>query len=111
MYKKSSVQKAGGYQPMNFFEDYYLWIRMAMSGSIFYNIQQPLVNMRSGPNQLKRRSGVKYAKVEYAFIRKLHQIGYLDDLEFVRNLFLRTTPRLVPYGALVRIYRLLRKSN
>jgi len=111
MYKKSSVQKAGDYQSMNFFEDYYLWIRMAMSGSKFYNIQQPLVNMRFGPDQLKRRSGFKYAKVEYVFIRKLHQIGYLDDLEFIRNLFLRITPRIVPHRAFMRFYKLLRKLN
>ena len=70
MYKKSAVQKAGGYQKMMWFEDYYLWIRMILNGAKFYNIQEPLVNMRAGYGQLERRSGLKYAKEEFKFYTK-----------------------------------------
>ena len=48
MYKKSIVEKAGGYKHMLWMEDYYLWARMLLSGAKFYNIQEPLVNMRAG---------------------------------------------------------------
>jgi hypothetical protein len=82
-----------------------------MNGSIFYKIQEPLVNMRSGPAQLKRRSGFKYAKAEYAFATSLHRMGYLTGFEFVRNLALRVTPRLMPEQTIELIYRLLRDLN
>ena len=111
MYKKSSVQSAGGYKKMMWFEDYYLWARMILNGSKFYNIQEPLVNMRAGYGQLERRSGFKYAIEEYKFLIRLKEIGFLNGFEFCRNLLVRFTARVLPKKIVKAIYKKLRGEN
>ena len=64
MFKKSSIQKVGGFIDWYCEEDYYLWIRMAMANMKFANIQDNLVNVRIGAEMYKRRGGWKYFKSE-----------------------------------------------
>ena len=64
MFRKDSVQRAGGYLDWYCDEDYYLWIRMALMGCTFSNIQDDLVNVRVGKEMYQRRGGVKYFKSE-----------------------------------------------
>ena len=64
MYKKSSVQAAGGYQDWFWNEDYYLWIRMWLKNAIFANTGTVLVNVRVGKEMYQRRGGEKYYKSE-----------------------------------------------
>lgn len=76
MLKKSDVMKAGGYQDWYCEEDYYLWIRLALGGYKFYNIQENLVNVRVGEEMYQRRGGKKYFDSEarlqkYMFDHKL----------------------------------------
>src|SRR5690606_8150992 len=78
MYKKAAVEKAGGYKKMMWFEDYYLWVRMLLTGAKFYNIQEPLVHMRAGLGQLERRSGKEYAKSEILLLTKFRRLGFLS---------------------------------
>jgi len=109
MYKKSSVFNAGGYQKMMWFEDYYLWIRMILQGSQFYNIQEPLVNMRAGYGQLERRSGFKYAISEFNLQKEFLNLKFITKLEFIRNTLLRFTIRLMPKMIIKLIYKILRR--
>ncbi len=108
MYRKSAVQKAGGYQKMMWFEDYYLWVRMLKNGAKFYNIQEPLVNMRAGYGQLQRRRGIKYAFSEYSFQKKLLKIKFINFGEFLRNILIRFISRIMPSHLLKKIYQKLR---
>ena len=64
MLKKSDVMKVGGYQDWYCEEDYYLWIRLALGGYKFYNIQENLVNVRVGEEMYQRRGGKKYFESE-----------------------------------------------
>lgn len=108
MYKKSVVEQAGGYQKMMWFEDYYLWARMILKGAKFYNIQEPLVNMRAGYGQLERRGGYKYAVAEVKFLMTLKQMGFLNTMEFIRNVSVRFVARILPKTFLKMIYKLIR---
>lgn len=108
MYKKSIVQKAGGYQRMMWFEDYYLWVRIILSGGKFYNIQEPLVNMRAGYGQLERRGGFKYAIEEFSFLKRLKIIGFLTTPQFFKSVFIRFIVRILPKSLLKNIYRKIR---
>ena len=108
MYKRSKVFEAGGYQPMLWFEDYYLWVRMILSGSRFYNIQEPLVHMRAGEAQLQRRRGFSYGIQELAFQKKLYSLGFISRSEYLKNVSLRFSARIVPSSLTKQIYRLLR---
>lgn len=64
MYKKSAVQKSGGYKDLFWNEDYYLWIRMAENGCHMANTGTVLVNVRVGADMYKRRGGYRYFKSE-----------------------------------------------
>jgi hypothetical protein len=108
MYKKSMVENAGGYKKMMWFEDYYLWIRMMLNGAKFLNIQEPLVNMRAGYGQLERRSGFKYAIEEYKFQRAIFDLGFISKKEFVQNITIRFSSRIVPKFLVKKVYKLLR---
>ena len=111
MYKKSIVEKAGGYKHMLWMEDYYLWVRMIINGAKFYNIQEPLVNMRAGYGQLERRGGFKYAIEEFKFLNKLKKIGYLTTIEYLKNILIKVPIRLLPKELLKSVYGLLRSKN
>lgn len=64
MFKKSEVLRAGNYLDWFCNEDYYLWIRMLLSGCKFANLPETLVNVRVGKEMYARRGGWKYFKSE-----------------------------------------------
>ena len=57
MYRKEAVEKAGGYQHIYLFEDYYLWVRMLRKGCKGYNVQEVILDMRTGNGMYDRRGG------------------------------------------------------
>lgn len=64
MFRKEDVASVGGYVDWYCEEDYYLWIRMALAGKRFANVQRNLVNVRVGDEMYQRRGGWKYFKSE-----------------------------------------------
>lgn len=64
MFKKSSVDSVGGYIDWYCEEDYYLWLRMALSKMKFANVPDILVNVRIGEEMYGRRGGLRYFKSE-----------------------------------------------
>ena len=53
--KKDALEKAGGYLPLRYVEDYYLWIRMINKGFHLANINETLVYVRVGNGFASRR--------------------------------------------------------
>ena len=95
MLKKDDVMKVGGYQDWYCEEDYYLWIRLALSGYKFYNIQENLVNVRVGEEMYQRRGGWRYFKSE-AGIQKLMLDNNLISLpRYLYNVLIRFTVQVV----------------
>lgn len=81
MFRKSVVEKAGGYVDWFNEEDYYLWLRMYLDGARFANLSDYLVNVRVGKEMYQRRGGKKYflseAKLQkYMYDNKV--IGFSD---------------------------------
>lgn len=60
MFKKTSVEAAGGFIDWFCEEDYYLWLRMAQKDMQFANVSDILVNVRVGKEMYQRRGGFKY---------------------------------------------------
>lgn len=60
MFKKSSVDRVGGFIDWYCDEDYYLWLRMTLAGMKFGNVLDVLVNVRVGEEMYQRRGGKKY---------------------------------------------------
>ena len=104
MFRKSAVLAAGGYQHFPLFEDYYLWIRMLMNGVKFYNIQESLLYFRFSPEMFKRRGGWRYVISELHFLLKMRQMHFISFSEFMQNLFVRFSIRLIPNSLRTIIY-------
>lgn len=64
MFKKSSVEKVGGFIDWYCEEDYYLWVRMLQAGMTFANVPDVLVNVRVGNDMYQRRGGLRYFRSE-----------------------------------------------
>lgn len=106
MFRKSAVIKSGSYLRMPFFEDYYLWIRMAVAGCTFQNTDEVLLNYRIGNNMISRRHGLRYAKHEVAFFKACYKEDLISKMHLVR-FFARFPIRLMPIGMLKKFYEVV----
>lgn len=106
MFKKSAVLKAGSYKRMPFFEDYYLWIRMAVAGCQFKNTDEILLNYRIGNNMISRRHGWQYAKHEFEFFYTCYNEKLISFSQLLR-FSARFPIRLMPMGMLKKFYEVV----
>jgi glycosyltransferase involved in cell wall biosynthesis len=107
MYRKSKVLEAGNYNgEILLFEDFSLFIRMISNGSVFYNIQESLLNFRVGVgiDVIKRRSGFLYVKNEWKFSLLSLKIGHLNFLEWLFYVFTKLPLRLLPSKIILFVY-------
>lgn len=96
MYKKSKIKEVGSYNQDFLLEDYYLWIRLAMSNASMYNIQKSLLLFRIDENSIKRRGGFKLFKSDIRFQIHLYKIKFINLYECMLNMMLYGTYRIVP---------------
>ncbi|MBM6674332.1 glycosyltransferase [Marseilla massiliensis] len=109
MYRKNAVMAVGGYLEQYFPEDYFLWIRMLMNGSQFYNINKSLLWFRYSPETIKRRGGWKYAKDEIIIQHNIYKLGFISLHVMIENIAIRFSTRILPYPIRKLIYKTIRK--
>lgn len=110
MFRKESVEKAGGYKDFMLFEDYHLWLRMLASGAKGYNIEEPLLYMRADSGLYDRRGGFKYAAQIFRFRWYMLTCGHAGIVDFIITAFGHAAVALVPSGVRRLFYeRMLRK--
>lgn len=85
MFKKSAVEKAGGYQHWLYNEDYYLWLRMYLSDAKFANLEDTLVCARVGSEMYRRRGGLKYYKSEKELQKFMLKNGIINRFTYFAN--------------------------
>ena len=95
MMRKSHILNVGGYIDWYCEEDYYLWIRLALSGFKFYNIQENLVNVRVGEDMYKRRGGWRYFKSEAKLQRYMCKQGVIGLARYFYNVAIRFVVQVV----------------
>lgn len=105
VYRKSIILKNGSYEDCPSFEDYYLWCKLASSGTTFYNIPQSLIEARTGDSMIRRRGGIGYARRMYDFQKRILKLGVISRMEFVQNVILRSLVALMPGSVRVAIYQ------
>ena len=111
MFKKSKVEECGGYQKFYLFEDYYLWTRMLKNGCKFKNRQESLLYFRTTNDTYSRRGGLTYLKSEIKLQLFMHKIKYINTVELIENIAIRSAVRLMPNNIGAFFYkRLLRKN-
>ena len=89
MMRKSHLERVGGYIDWYCEEDYYLWIRLAMAGYKFYNIQENLVDVRVGEEMYQRRGGWRYFKSEASLQRYMWNHGVISAGRYLYNVAIR----------------------
>ena len=109
-FRKSIIDKCGGYGDQCFYEDYALWLKALHLGVIGDNIQEPLVYVRANDGLFARRGGLRYAasdvKAQYSF----YNSGYINLFEFIFNVFSRVPIRMIPNKLRKYIYRKMLRS-
>lgn len=105
MFKKQLVLEAGNYLPMDFAEDYYLWVRMLSKGYLVINLPQVLVKARVGNGMFQRRGGFRYAKSMGQLMLTFRRSGFLNRREFIRNMTVRGIMSLLPSVVRKAIYQ------
>ncbi|HEP0307750.1 glycosyltransferase [Providencia rettgeri] len=108
-FRKDVIQSVGGYQHHLYMEDYNLWIRVIAAGHLVGNINEVLVNVRSGDSMVKRRKGLVYIKSELQLAKLKIEKNIDSPLSAYTNFIIRSIPRLLPTYMLSKIYKKLRK--
>ncbi len=105
VYRRSAVEAAGGYRHLALMEDYLLFAKMIRQGARVANVAEPLVLYRVGAGAYARRGGLGMVKSEWRLQRQLREVGFTTRAQFVRNVVVRGTYRLVPEAARKAAYR------
>lgn len=106
LFYKDIILRAGGYQDCLFFEDTYLWLRVARVGKgSFKNVQRELYFARIGDGFYERRSGYKYALIEIKNFIKFYKENLISKQSLFLNLMTRPVVRLLPKSFISYIYR------
>lgn len=111
MYRKEEVLKAGNYQDFPGFEDYCLWVRMLINGAEGYNIQEPVLDMRTGNGMYSRRGGLSYLRWLLRFQRFLLDKKFITKGRYIKNCVVRTMVSIVPGGLREIFYELFLRGK
>lgn len=112
MFKKSDIEEVGSYMHIPFLEDYYLWARLLAKKKEIKNINQVLVDVRTGKEMYKRRGNKKYISSWNKLQRSMLEMNLINKFDYMINminiiLFINTPPRLKEF-----VYeRFLRKRS
>lgn len=111
-YKKSVIQKVGGYQHHLFMEDYNLWLRVIGNGYQVANIPDVVLYARVGNGMHARRKGIEYIKSEKKLLDLKKQLKLQSPVHANILFLIRSAFRLLPSGILGKVYNnFLRKKN
>ena len=97
MFRRSSYLAVGGYHcDMVANEDYELFVRMLQKGFQFYNLQDLLVYVRTGPSMIERRGCISFVRTETVMLWRIYRSGFLSFPRFLLCWFVRVSIRLMP---------------
>jgi glycosyltransferase involved in cell wall biosynthesis len=105
VYRRQSVQAAGGYGDLPLMEDYALFARMLQNGARAVNVAEPLVYYRVGATAFKRRGGADLLRSELRLQREFRRQGFTSPAEYARNVMVRGGYRLIPWWARRAVYK------
>lgn len=112
MMRKSALLNAGGYESWVGAEDWYLWVRMYLSGAKFYNLQEVLVNVRINQDTFARRHGLKYYMSIKALLKFMYQNKLFGFFKYMNEKFVRFVGHvMVPRKMKNHLYRKYLREN
>ena len=106
MIKKEALLKSGNYQNWYLAEDYYLWLRMCLSGATFHNIPENLVSIRVDNHTFAKRHGMKYFKSLKRLYKFMLTNKMISRWRYLKNVLVRFVYHvLIPRWLKKLIYR------
>jgi hypothetical protein len=109
--RRDAVLAAGNYRPSPGFEDWDLWLRLAVAGARFANLPEVLVTATVGEAHLARRHGAAYLQREARFLLRCGREGLLPLPWVLLLMALRLPWRLLPSGWLAALMGCLRSPR
>jgi hypothetical protein len=109
IYSKRVIQSVGGYKHLPFMEDWYLWSRVIANGYNGMNVDDCLVDARTGREMILRRAGWIYIKSEWEMTVNKVKLGLVGWIPALLIFVQRATPRVMPKLILSLIYRFSRR--
>ncbi len=110
MFRKTPVMQVGGYRPLPGLEDYFLWVRMMLSGSRIANIPKPLVAVRAGNEMVERRGVWRYILNDIHLHCFMYEKKFINVLDLAINIVGRLIIRSMPSKVRFTIYNNLLRS-
>lgn len=111
MFRKSAVLSVGGYLDFLYLEDYYLWIRMFLSGYQGHNLKEVLVKARTGKGMIKRRSGQAYAESQKRLFKYMLDNGFISKTGYFTSVSERKLMALAPPQVRESAYKILLRNR
>lgn len=105
MYKKSVIQRYGGYNETVRGEDFALFTKMLRMGEKGINIPEVLLYYRSNPQQISRRTSWKESKTVIGVVKENYRAGYSRLIDLIAVFFLQVAGLLIPKRFVSVIYR------
>lgn len=109
--KTELLKSVNGYKDLLFFEDTYLWLRLAKMKNNFHSIQEVLYLARIGDGFYERRSGFDYFKMELNAFKVFKNENLISNFSFYSNIFLRLIIRILPISFLKYVYQFFLRSK
>jgi len=107
-FKKSIIQKVGGYQHHLYMEDYNLWLRVISNKYYVKNLPEILVYVRIGDEMIYRRRGLLYIKSEFKIAILKIKLKIQNPFLSLSIFCLRSLLRLLSVKFISLIYKKIR---
>ena len=111
MFRKSIVQKNGGYAPLRRSLDLELFTRLLWKGCKCRNIGEPLVLFRTGSARIKRKKNWTNLRCDLAVYKKNYQAGYLRLSEYMYVVFRQIVFFIMPSFLAKALYRRMYRTK
>lgn len=111
MFKKSSVLRAGNYEDAPLMEDDMLWVRMLLAGAKGMNLDDYLVDVRTGAGMIERRGGFSYLKKYCEGRRKILETGFISHFDYYQTVLIQAIVALLPHRLRTLIFENLLRSK
>ncbi len=112
MFKKSDVERVGGYIDWYCEEDYYLWLRMIEQGLRFENVPEVLVNVRAGEEMSSRRGGWRYFRSEVKLQSYMLSKKMISIVRYLFNVSIRFFGEVILSNKLrAKVFKLIRSKG
>jgi hypothetical protein len=106
--RRDAILAAGNYRACPLFEDWDLWLRLAVRGSMFANLSETLVTAAVGEAHLARRHGRHYVSREARFLMRCGCEKLMPWHQVLNLCILRLPWRILPLGWLAALMAWLR---